>query len=75
MADHALDRTNPATWPEYMTAAEAGSVLLLGKRAVQKYCTAGRIAFVQVGRRRLIRKGALLRYLERSEVREVVVSH
>ena len=68
--DH-IDTARPEAWPELMTMAEVGAVLRIGERAVQKWCAAGRIAFVPVGRRRLVRRKSLLRFMERSEVREV----
>ena len=66
-----LDLARPETWPELLTAAEVGVVLRVGERAVQKWCQRGRLAFVPIGRRRLVRKVSLLRFLERSEIREV----
>ena len=66
-----IDRADPASWPELMTTREVADVLRCTPRAVQKWCAAGRLAFIPVGRRRLIRKRSLLRYLERSEIRAV----
>ncbi len=66
-----LDRSDPSSWPQYMTAKEVGKILCLGERCVQAWCKSGRLAFIPVGRRRLVRKAALIRHLERQEIKEV----
>ena len=68
-----LRTADPKDWPELLTAVEVADVLRCTPRAVQKWCAAGRLAFVPVGRRHLVRKASLLRFLEHSEVREISV--
>ncbi len=55
-----LDPTDSTTWPEFLTTAQAGSVLAMSEAQVRKLLTQGEIQGRRLGQRWYVLKWPLL---------------